>query len=140
MKQQPTRDSQSPVWQLKLPGDGKAKAELPESASPPTARALRGQQGQQLLLCTAPVAPTTGGTQLLWKTERRDSAGNPLLACFGSHRNFSVVLPLELRFVSSGRKSGIERMFMKSMLLTLQAKAAPLALISRGQATLADPG
>lgn len=27
----------------------------------PTARALRGQQGQQLLVCTAPAAPTTGG-------------------------------------------------------------------------------
>lgn len=64
------------------------------------------------------------------ENRERDSAGNPLLACFGSHRNFSVVLPLELRFVSLGRKSGIEKMFIKSVLLTLQTKAAPLALIS----------
>lgn len=64
----------------------------------------------------SPPKPKAGRAQLTRTTESRGSAGKPLLACFDLNKNFFSSTAASEVYVSFGRKSEIERMFMKTII------------------------
>lgn len=144
LNQQPPPDSQPRAWQLRLTGDGKAKDELPESASAPMAgdspspARAAGMATAHVRSSASPRKPKAGRAQLTQTTYEQGLSREPPPGSLGLNEQLFFLLSLHMRFVFPLEGNQRLKGCLWKLLFTLQARIAPLAPAPRSHAILAN--